>query len=723
MHQHFAFANRDDPPCNTSMLASHPFEPLRREDPRLITGAGCYVHDVSLAGMLHVAFVRSPSAHGQSRSLRYEGADEITFLTREQLGEHWMPAINELLPLAEPQRFALLGGPQISYVGQPLALVVATSRDAARLAVEQVRIEIDAQPAVLDFSVEAPASVRVKFGTQEIHASAAGDVEVSACIKSPRVIAMSMEPRAVVAQWNESPAGLKLWLPTQTPSRARSDVAACLGLQEAQVQVIAPDVGGAFGAKASVSPEDLLVALAAQYLKTAVSWQASRSEEFTSGMHGRGSVLSGCLRVNAQGMCTALDAQLEFALGAWLPFSGVMPLRNAARILPGPYRVPQINIQGQAKRSHATPLNIYRGAGRPEAALLMETLIDKAACALEMDPVALRRINVVAPIEQPYSTPTGELFDSGNYAQALDLACEKFGYAQERAEQKLRRQHGEHVGIGVALYVEPCGQGWEAARVSLQADGQITVASGSPAQGQGHETTYAEIAWRELSPHLNCSLGDIQVVYGDTDLCPLGIGTLASRSTAIGGSAIVLACRKLIEMKQALAPQQIVFPLVAEAKFTAKESWSYGCVIVRMKVDADTGKPTIERMVWADDAGIIISPKLAKGQLIGGMAQGLGQAIMEQIMYDEAGQLLTGSLMDYAIPRADDMPDAIEIESFATPSPHNLLGAKGVGEAGCIGVPAAVMNAARDASQLPPETDLDFPLTAEKLWRAMHQHS
>jgi aerobic carbon-monoxide dehydrogenase large subunit len=617
--------------------------------------------------MLHVAFVRSPLAHGQLRSLSYEGVDTVTLLTSAQLGEHVMPAINELLPLVEPQSFGLLGGPElgghkINYVGQPLALVVASSRDAARLAVEQVRIEIDAQPAVLDFSAEAPASVRVKFGSADDPALPTGGIEVAARIKSPRVIAMSMEPRAVVAQWHESPVSLKIWLPTQTPSRARSDVANCLGLQESQVHVIAPDVGGAFGAKASVSPEDLLIALAAQYLKASLSWQASRSEEFVSGMHGRGSVLAGRLQVDSQGVCLSLNAEIEFALGAWLPFSGAMPLRNAARILPGPYRVPRVNIQGQAKRSHAAPMNIYRGAGRPEAALLMETLVDKAAHALQMDPVALRRMNLVSPIAQPYATPTGELFDSGNYLQALELACEKFGYTQEQAQQALRREQGEHLGIGVALYVEPCGQGWEAARVSLQADGRITVASGSPAQGQGHETTFAEIAWRELSLHLPCALEDIQVMYGDTDLCPVGVGSLASRSTAIGGSAIVLACRKLIEMKQAMLSDGATYPLVAEAKFTAKESWSYGCVIVRMRVDADTGEPTIERMVWADDAGIIISPKLAKGQLIGGMAQGLGQAMMEQIMYDEAGQLLTGSLMDYAIPRADDMPSEIEIE-------------------------------------------------------------
>jgi aerobic carbon-monoxide dehydrogenase large subunit len=534
-------------------------------------------------------------------------------------------------------------------------------------------------------------------------------------------VAMSMEPRAAVAQWHQDTRRLTMWLPTQTPSRARSDVASCLGMSDEDVQVIAPDVGGAFGAKASVSPEDLLVALAAKYLMESLCWQASRSEEFTSGMQGRGSVLSGQLQVNRAGLLLGLQADAQFTLGAWLPFSAVIPLRNAARILPGPYVVPNISIKGHAKRSHTAPMNIYRGAGRPEAALLMETLVDKAAATLQLDPAELRRRNLINAAQMPYTTPTGEQLDSGRYSEVLDLACEKFSYLQERMLQTQRRGQGERVGIGIAQYIEPCGQGWEAARVTLHASGKITVASGSPAQGQGHETSFAQIAFQRLSKHLPCQLQDIEVLYGDTALCPVGIGSLASRSMAIGGSAIVKACDELLSMLGNKTASELKEALVAEAKFTAKESWSCGCVIVRLSVDADTGLPHVERIVWADDAGTIISPAQAKGQLIGGLAQGLGQAMMEQIQYDSNGQLLTGSLMDYAVPRASDMPMQIDIVSLETPSPHNLLGAKGVGEAGCIGVPAALMNAARDALQLPADIDLDFPLSSEQLWRVMNR--
>ena len=689
---------------------------------RLITGAGRFVHDVQIVGMQHVAFVRSAVAHGRVTALELPDLQGVQWLTDRELGKHVMPPVNAMLPLAKSQAFPLLGSKEICYVGQPLALAVAATRDAARRAVELAEIKIDEQSARLDHATDTPAMTQVSHVSQVVEAEPVDSICVNARINSPRVLAMSLEPRCAVAHWHESTQSLTLYLPTQTPSRARSDVAACLKMPEDRVQVIAPDVGGAFGAKASVSPEDLLVALAAQLLRASLCWQASRSEEFTSGMHGRGSVLQGRLQLDLHGHLLALEADLQFTLGAWLPFSGVMPLRNAARILPGPYVVRSLAIQGQAKLSHAAPMNIYRGAGRPEAALLLETLMDKAAATLRMDPVELRKKNLIIASQMPHSTPTGELLDSGNYVRALELACETFGYAQERAQQAERRQRGELAGIGVALYIEPCGQGWEAARVTLHPNGKIVVASGSPAQGQGHETSFLQIAFDALARHLACSLRDIEVIYGDTSLCPEGVGSLASRSIAIGGSAIVQACQELIARKQALPEGHVKEPLVAEAKYTARESWSYGCVIARMAIDADTGEPTIERIVWADDAGVIISPKLAKGQLIGGLAQGLGQAMMEQIRYDGAGQLLTGSLMDYAVPRACDMPSHIEIVSIESASPHNLLGAKGVGEAGCIGVPAALMNAARDALQLPPQVDLDFPLHAEQLWRAMRQN-
>jgi len=321
----------------------------------------------------------------------------------------------------------------------------------------------------------------------------------------------------------------------------------------------------------------------------------------------------------------------------------------------------------------------------------------------------------VEAADMPYTTPTGEVFDSGDYRRALELACERFGYVEQRALQAQRRADGEVVGIGMALYVEPCGVGWESARVDWHEDGRVTVATGSPAQGQGHATTYARIAGEAL----DIAAERVEVVYGDTALCPPGVGALASRSTALAGSAIVQSCREL----QARRAAGEALPLSASTRFTGGEAWSYGCVIARMAVDRDTGRPSIEQITWADDAGHIVHPELAKGQLIGGLAQGPGQALLERLVYDGAGQLVTGSLMDYAAPRADDMPAVIEIHSFATPSPHNLLGAKGVGEAGCIGVPAALMNAARDALAPVGECALQFPLTSEQFWRAMSGRS
>jgi carbon-monoxide dehydrogenase large subunit len=351
----------------------------------------------------------------------------------------------------------------------------------------------------------------------------------------------------------------------------------------------------------------------------------------------------------------------------------------------------------------------------------METLVDAAARKLGMDPVELRHLNLVREEQMPWQTPSGETLDSGNYPKLLEMACEAFGYQEQRSLQASRLAAGQCVGIGVAFYVEPCGQGWESARVTLHTNDHnghcdhVTVSSGSPAQGQGHLTSFARIAAQALG----CPIEKVTVIVGDTDKCPPGIGTLASRSTAIGGSAIVEACREVLKRQKAGQP----LPLTAECRFESNEAWSAGCVIARVSIDLDTGEPCVEKMSWADDAGNIIDPVLAHGQLIGGAAQGLGQALMEAIHYDSSGQLLTGSFMDYAIPRATDMPE-INVVSQVTPSPNNLLGAKGVGEAGCIGVPAAIMNAVRDALSSvsdPDEFELSFPLTAEKIWLALNR--
>jgi carbon-monoxide dehydrogenase large subunit len=343
----------------------------------------------------------------------------------------------------------------------------------------------------------------------------------------------------------------------------------------------------------------------------------------------------------------------------------------------------------------------------------METLIEQAARQCQIDPVDLRLRNLIPSEAMPYTTPTGEVLDSGDYALALHNACTQFDYTNARRLQTQRRQQGELVGIGLALYIEPCGQGWESARVTWHENGRVTVASGAPAQGQGHITTFAQLA----ADILGCDAANVDVHLGNTALCPAGTGALASRSIAIGGSAIVQACRAVLARREA----GDALPITAEEKFTSNEAWSYGCVIAQMRIDADTGTPTIERISWVDDAGHVLQPQLVHGQLIGGAAQGLGQAMMERLIYDDQGQLITGSLMDYAIPRADNMPP-IDISSMHTPSPNNLLGAKGVGEAGCIGVPAALMNAARDALSPLGEFDLQLPLTSEQLWRVLSTH-
>lgn len=685
----------------------------RVEDRRLLTGQGLYAHDITHAGMLHAVFIRSTHARARIAGLDFQAALDsegvVAVIGAQTLASLKMPAINPLLPVINQPDSPLLASERVDSVGQPIAVVVASNLYAAQAAAEQIFVDYDAEPAQNDLASDNTRLATAEHRTGPVPATAAHQVSVSH--QQPRVIAMSLEPRAAVVRWDEAGGLLIAWLGTQAPSRARADIALTLGMPPDRVRVIAPDVGGAFGAKASVSPEDLVIAFVARHLKATVKWMSPRSEEFTSAAHGRGARLEGELWLDSDGRFMHLQARLQFPVGAWLPFSAVVPARNAARILPGPYRVGSVDIAASVSMSNAAAVNIYRGAGRPEAALLMERLIEMAARQSGIDAVELRLRNIVETGAMPWNTPTGECFDAGDYRRVLERACTIFDYRAERIEQTTRRAAGQITGIGVAMYVEPCGQGWESARVTLQADGRVLVASGSCAQGQGHQTTYATIA----AEALGCEEALVTVDHGDTGTCPEGLGALASRSTAIGGSAVAEAARDVAKRRDAGE----ALPIACESIYTAPaEAWSYGCVIARMAIDMDTGKPTIEKLVWVDDAGRIISPQLAEGQLLGGLAQGLGQAMLERIVYDSEGQLLTGSLMDYAIPRAEDMP-AVTLESMAITTQANLLGAKGVGEAGCIGVPAALVNAAADALFPLGVNPPDFPLTAERLWHAL----
>jgi aerobic carbon-monoxide dehydrogenase large subunit len=705
----------------------------RVEDSRLLRGHGQYLRDIPTGSdWLYGVFVRSSHAHASLAHCNWRDAQAakgvVKILTYADCAQCVMPPSNPLVPPLQAHSFSILAAKTVTYVGQPIALVIATSAEFAQAAADLAVIDYAPLAPTNDLMASVDPMFRVFYQSDlqqpssqppEPKSYPADAIKVQLSHVQPRLISMSLEPRAARAYWNEAEQHLTVWLPTQSTARARDDIAQLLNLTKNQVRVVAPDVGGAFGAKGTVYPEDVAVAFAAKQMSVGIHWAGTRSEEFVSAAHGRGGHLNGALTLSANGEFLHLDARLKFPLGAWLPFSAGMPLRNAARILPGPYRVAAMDIEATGYLSNAAPMNIYRGAGRPEAALLMERLVDRAAFNIGFDPVELRRKNLIPNRLMPYKTGTGEILDSGDYSIALNRACEVFGYEDERLLQGQRRGNGDFVGIGVAMYVEPCGQGWESARVTLHSDihGALRaeVASGSVAQGQGHETSYAVIA----SEALGIAFQSIRVVHGDTACCPDGVGALASRSMAIGGSAVLEACREVIGKHAAGA----LFPIVAEVKYTVTgETWSYGCVMARMSIDSETGKPLIEKIVWVDDAGKIITPQLAHGQLLGGAAQGIGQAMMERIVYDENGQLLTGSLMDYAVPRASDMPP-IHIQSLTTVSPSNSLGAKGVGEAGCIGIPAALLNAASDALSPYFKKDewpeLAFPLTSEQLWRVI----
>lgn len=699
----------------------------RREDDRLLRGRGAFVDDLQPKGCLYLDVLRSPFAAGRIIALDVTGAAAapgvVAVFTAQDLPPCAPSGVNALLLDAYLAPMEPLAVTRVGAVGQPVVAVVATSPTAARDALERVDLDISTDAAPVGQTTAQWGSPLPAFASP-----------VSATIAHALVAPMALEPRATLAVPNGR--GLTVWLSTQTPQRGRDDLCAMLGLPRDQIRVVAPDVGGAFGGKASLSPEDYLVAAAALRLQRPVKWVATRSDEFLSATQGRGAQTVGQMQVAADGRVTGLRADLTFPLGHWMPYSALAPIRNAGRILPGPYAIPH-QVTATATLTQGAAVNIYRGAGRPEAAMLMERLMDRAAQRLGIDPMAMRRRNLADRFDGA-DTPC-----LGDFRGLLARLETETGYDTLRQAQALRRAKGEVCGLGIALYVEPCGQGWETAHLTLQPDGSFLAATGSSAQGQGRETAMAQIVAQAMGIHPR----QISVVQGDTDAVPEAIGALASRSTAIGGTAMWMAATELrsrIQAKAAqvlgCAPEQISVakagvtasgqtlpwatlarhfptPLHVDTRHTAQaEAWASGAILAEVAIDAETGVLTIEHITWVDDAGTVISPLLVQGQLIGGAAQGIGAATMERMVYTD-GQLQTGSLMDYAVPRAADMPP-IRLISQPTPSPANPLGVKGVGEAGCIGIPAAILNAVMDA--LPSNTpDLALPLTSQSLWRAM----
>jgi carbon-monoxide dehydrogenase large subunit len=656
----------------------------RREDARLLRGQGRFVDDIAPAGCLFLDVLRAPMA-GEITALDVTAARAmpgvVTLFTADDLNLAGQSGVNPLLTDAHLVPMVPLAGARIDAAGQAVVAVVAITPMAARDAVEAIALDVD------EDGLAPTGQTRARWGKPVTMVDAIC-VQVNHALVAP----FALEPRAALAVPHKD--GLTVYLSTQTPQRARDDLCAMLGLAKDALRVIAPDVGGAFGGKASLMPEDVLVAVAARHLRRPVKWTATRSDEFLAATQGRGAAIRGEMAVDADGVAVGLRADLAFPLGHWMPYSALAPLRNAGRILPGPYAM-AVDVSAIASLGAGPAVNIYRGAGRPEAAVLMERLMDKAAQHCGLDPLALRRRNI-----RP------------EFAGLLDRLEGEAGYASLRSGLAARRATGVVCGLGLALYTEPCGQGWETAFIELTPAGRFLAGTGSSTQGQGRETAMAQIAAQALgvSPDL------VDVVAGDTDLVPEGIGALASRSTAIGGSAMWRAGLEL-RARAGTTPWANMPPMRADIRHEAEaEAWASGAVLAEVAIDPDTGALKIERITWVDDAGVVINPMLLEGQLMGGAAQGIGAAVMERMAYAH-GQLQTGSLMDYAVPRAADMPP-LRLFSQPNPSPANPLGAKGVGEAGCIGIPAAILNAVMDA--LPPGTsDLSFPLTPEKLWRAM----
>lgn len=719
----------------------------RVEDARLLTGRGRFVGDVALPGCLQLAFLRSPHASAAIRTIDATAARArpgvAAVFTGADVAGLGQAAVNPLVPDLKLLPFALLAQDEAQAVGEPIAAVLADTLEAALDAVELVQVDYAPRdPACF------PDAVRLSHGwtgggPARVFDEADRIVEVA--IAYERVAAMPLEPRNAAATFDLATDRLAVYLSTQTPHRARTDLAAILGVATERIRVVAPDVGGAFGGKASLFPEDALVAFAALALRRSVRWQGSRAEDLLAGTHARGGRLQGALAVSKDGIVQAMRARLDFPLGHWMPYSAAVPGRNAARILPGPYRVEAVDVALTASASHQAAVGIYRGAGRPEAAMLQERLMDRAARAVGLDPLELRRRNLRADHLHPVQTATDERLDSGRYGAVLERAAMLAGYEHLRTRQATRRAAGEIVGIGIGLFVEPCGQGWESAEIRLLPGGRIDLACGATAQGQGRETAFQQL----VADVLRLPPETIDIRQGDTDASPPGIGALASRGTAIGGSAVKRAAEELLHLAFARATHLLQCgacdldhdargfsaggdtlswaalaaadgeALVAREVYEAPgEAWSTGCCIAALAIDPDTGVPRIEQLSCVDDIGTVVNPTLVEGQILGGAAQGIGEALMERVVYDRDLQLLTGSLMDYALPRASDMPP-IRLGSLTTPSPVNALGAKGVGEAGTIGVPAAIANAVVDALAPWGVEHLDLPLTAEKIWRAM----
>jgi aerobic carbon-monoxide dehydrogenase large subunit len=750
----------------------------RREDPRLITGTATFVDDVHPSRLCHVVFVRSYVAHALVKSVDRRAAlgapGVIAVVTAADL--EGMPAFHQSGPkrVRLPTRL-LLNGEKVAYTGDLIAMVVAEQLEQARDAAELVAVDLEPLPPVLD-----PLAPNSTAGV--IHGELAtnvadesnriwGDVGaafdgaahiVQARIRNQRLAGVPIEPRGVVAVANPWEPSLTVWSATQVPHGLRDQIAAFLGLSQSAVRVIAPEVGGGFGAKLSIYPEDLLVAWLAMRVGRPVKWIEDRSEHLQATTHGRDQVQDAELALDADGTIRGLKLRITADMGAY-PMGLELP-RLTRRLVSGCYRVPALQADLRSVYTNKTPIAAYRGAGRPEAIFLIERLLDLAARKLGLDPVEVRRRNLLPPFDERTPNIAGELYDSGNYPAVLDRALTIAGYEDLRREQTEARNAGRLMGIGIASYVEMAGFGpegdlFESATVRANADGTVTVLTGTSPHGQGHETAWAQVVASELG----VSPDRIVVRHGDTAAVPAGVGTFGSRSAPVGATAVHVAAgevkRKALAIAAHLLEASAADIVVSDGRwqvrgvpgrsltFTEIAAFAYGgsrpkeieagleathyyqpvglvfpfgAHIAVVDVDPETGAVALRRYVSVDDCGRVLNPLLVEGQVHGGLAQGIAQALFEEIGYADDGTLVTGNLTTYMVPTAPDLP-AFTLDRTITPSPVNPLGVKGVGEAATIGSTPAVVNAVLDALAPLGVTEMDPPCTPEKVWRAIAQ--
>ncbi|HTX37358.1 MAG TPA: xanthine dehydrogenase family protein molybdopterin-binding subunit [Bryobacteraceae bacterium] len=754
----------------------------RQEDPRLITGTAVYLDDIKMPGMHHACIVRSPHAAAKIRGIDTAAAAArpgvtAVFTARDTAGLGAVPCAASLPGLRVPHH-DLLAPDRVYYVGHPVAVVVATDRYLARDAADLVEVDYEALPAVADpekalaegapaVHPEWPGNVAFTFhqeGGNIEQAFAEADVVVKQRITSQRLIPTAIETRGVVADWRQGENSVTLYSSTQIPHLMRTLVAGILGMPENRLRVITPEVGGGFGSKLNVYAEEALMAFIAMRIHKPVKWVESRRENFTCTIHGRGHVDYFELAARRDGTMLGLKLKLIQDLGAYLQLLTPAIPTLSVLMMPGLYKFKSVSADIVGAFTNCVPTDAYRGAGRPEATHGIERMVDILAAELGMDPVELRLKNFVGNDEFPYTTPTGLSYDSGNYAAPLRKALEEVDYPALRMEQAQAREAGRLMGIGVSTYGEICAMGpspampaggWESATVKIEPSGKVTVLTGASPHGQGEETTFAQV----VADELGVPMDDVLVIHGDTSVVQYGIGTFGSRGTAVGGAALFYALQDLkTKLKKfgamlldassvTLSGGQCVdeqtgksvsfaemvgaaynakrLPPATEPGLMATHFWEppnftfpFGAHVVVSEVDRETGDIQIRRYVAVDDCGKIINPLLVDGQVHGGVAQGLGQALWEQAVYDENGQLITGELTDYALPKAHLMP-WIESSHTETPSPVNPLGVKGVGEAGTIGCSPAVVNSVVDALAPLGVRHIDMPLTPEKIWKVI----